>query len=229
MIVGEVFDWLTTAANWTGEGGLIDRIGQHLRFTLIAVFGAALVAIPVGLAVGHTGRGGTVVVGIANAMRALPTLGVITLLSLQFGVLRIGPVLFGLALLALPPILAGAYAGVQAVDRSVVDAAEGVGMTRWQRLWQVEVPTASPLLFGGVRSAVLQVVATTTVAAFVGLGGLGRPLLDGQRVNDYPQVAGAAIVVAVLALLLDVLLAVVQRLVVPRGLRVAATTTYKPG
>jgi osmoprotectant transport system permease protein len=227
MIVGEVFDWLTTAANWTGEGGLIDRIGQHLRFTLIAVFGAALVAIPVGLAVGHTGRGGTVVVGIANAMRALPTLGVITLLSLQFGVLRSGPVLFGLALLALPPILAGAYAGVQAVDRSVIDAAEGVGMTRWQRLWQVEVPTASPLLFGGVRSAVLQVVATTTVAAFVGLGGLGRPLLDGQRVNDYPQVAGAAIVVAALALLLDVLLAVVQRLVVPRGLRVAVAA-HKP-
>jgi osmoprotectant transport system permease protein len=155
MIFGEVFGWLTTAANWTGDGGLLQRIVEHLRYTLIAVLGAALVAIPAGLAVGHTGRGSTVVVGLANAMRALPTLGVITLLSLQLGVLRTEPVLFGLALLALPPILAGAYAGVQAVDRSVVDAAAGVGMTSWQRLWQVEVPTAAPLLFGGLRGAVL--------------------------------------------------------------------------
>jgi osmoprotectant transport system permease protein len=227
MIFADVFGWLTTAANWTGDGGLLQRIVEHLRYTLIAVIGAALVAIPVGLAVGHTGRGGTVVVGVANAMRALPTLGVITLLSLQLGVLRESPVLFGLALLALPPILAGAYAGVQAVDRAIVDAAAGVGMTSWQRLWQVEVPTAMPLLLGGVRGAVLQVVATTTVAAFVGLGGLGRPLIDGQRVTDYPQVAGAALVVAALAVLLDLVLAALQRLVVPRGLRLATRAAQK--
>jgi osmoprotectant transport system permease protein len=229
MIFGEVFGWLTTAANWTGDGGLLQRIVEHLRYTVIAVVGAALVAIPAGLAVGHTGRGGTVVVGIANAMRALPTLGVITLLSLQLGVLREGPVLLGLGLLAVPPVLAGAYAGVQSVDRSVVDAAAGVGMTSWQRLWRVEVPTAMPLLLGGVRGAVLQVVATTTVAAFVGLGGLGRPLIDGQRVTDYPRVAGAALVVAALAVMLDLLLAVLQRLVVPRGLRLAARTAHKAG
>lgn len=229
MIFGEVFDWLTTAANWTGDGGLLQRIAEHLRYTLIAVFGAALVAIPVGLAVGHTGRGSTVIVGLANGMRALPTLGVITLLSLQLGVLRVGPVLFGLGLLALPPILAGAYAGVQAVDRNVVDAADGVGMTSWQRLWRVEVPIATPLLLGGLRGAVLQVVATTTVAAFVGLGGLGRPLIDGQRVADYPQVAGAALVVAALAVLLDLLLAGLQRLVVPRGLSLATRTAQRAG
>jgi osmoprotectant transport system permease protein len=229
MIFGEVFGWLTTAANWTGDGGLLQRIAEHLRYTLIAVFGATLVAIPVGLAVGHTGRGGTVIVGLANAMRALPTLGVITLLSLQLGVLRTGPVLFGLGLLALPPILAGAYAGVQAVERDVVDAADGVGMTSWQRLWRVEVPIASPMLLGGLRGAVLQVVATTTVAAFVGLGGLGRPLIDGQRVADYPRVAGAALVVAALAVLLDLLLAGLQRLVVPRGLWLATRTAQRAG
>ncbi|HET8641262.1 MAG TPA: ABC transporter permease subunit [Pseudonocardiaceae bacterium] len=229
MIFGDVFAWLTTAANWTGDGGLLQRIGEHLWYTLVALAGAALVAVPAGLAVGHTGRGVTAAVGFANAMRALPTLGVITLLSLQLGVLRTGPVLFGLALLAVPPILAGAYAGVQSVDRSVLDASAGVGMTRWQQLWQVEVPTAMPLLLGGLRGAVLQVVATTTVAAFVGLGGLGRPLLDGQRVTDYPQVAGAALVVAALAVLLDVLLAGVQRLIVPRGLRVTARTAHRPG
>jgi osmoprotectant transport system permease protein len=229
MIFGEVLGWLTTAANWTGDGGLLQRIVEHLRYTLIAVFGAALVAIPVGLAVGHTGRGGTVIVGLANAMRALPTLGVITLLSLQLGVLRTEPVLFGLGLLAVPPILAGAYAGVQAVERDVVDAAAGVGMTSFQRLWRVEVPIATPLLLGGLRGAVLQVVATTTVAAFVGLGGLGRPLIDGQRVTDYPRVAGAALVVAALAVLLDLLLSGLQRLVVPRGLWLAARTAQKAG
>ena len=229
MIFSAVFEWLTTAANWTEDGGLLQRILEHLRYTLIAVLGAALIAVPVGLAVGHTGRGGTVVVGFANAMRALPTLGVITLLSLQLGILRTAPVLLGLGLLAVPPILAGAYAGVQAVDRSVTDAAAGVGMTSWQRLWQVEVPTAMPLLLGGLRGAVLQVVATTTVAAFVGLGGLGRPLLDGQRVTDYPRVAGAALIVAGLAVVLDLTLAGLQRLLVPRGLRLATKAVHRVG
>lgn len=221
MILGELTTWLTDPANWTGTGGLLQRIGEHLRYTVLAVLGAAALAVPLGLAVGHTGRGGTLVVGLANAMRALPTLGVITLLSLLLGVLKVGPVLLGLGLLAVPPILAGAYAGVQSVDRSVVDAAAGVGMTSWQRLSKVEVPIAMPLLLGGLRGAVLQVVATATVAAYVGLGGLGRPLLDGLRVTDYPQVAGAAVVVAGLAVLLDLMLAAVQRAMVPRGLRLA--------
>ncbi|MGH3947533.1 MAG: ABC transporter permease [Pseudonocardiaceae bacterium] len=223
MIV-QVIEWLTAAANWTGNGGLARRIVEHLGYTLIAVAGAALLALPLGLWIGHTGRGGTVVVGFANAMRALPTLGVITLLSLQMGVLRVEPVLLGLMVLAVPPILAGTYAGVQSVDRGMVDAAAGIGMTSWQRLWKVEVPTSLPLLLGGLRSAVLQVVATAAVAAYVGLGGLGRPMLDGLRVTDYPRVAGAAITVAILAVLLDLLLAGFQRLVVPRGLRLAAKT-----
>ena len=224
MIFSELADWLTDPANWTGHGGLLHRVAEHLRYTVIAVLGAAVVAVPLGLAVGHSGRGGTVVVGLANAMRALPTLGVITLLSLQLGILRVGPVLLGLGILAVPPILAGSYAGVQSVDRAVVDAAAGVGMTSWQRLWRVEVPIAMPLLLGGLRGAVLQVVATGTVAAYVGLGGLGRPLLDGLRVTDYPRVAGAAVVVAVLAVLLDLVLAAVQRQIVPRGLRLASRT-----
>lgn len=223
-MIADVVGWLADPAHWTGQGGLLQRIGEHLSYTVVAVLGAAAVAVPLGLAVGHTGRGATVVVGMANALRALPTLGVITLLSLQLGILREGPVLLGLALLAVPPILAGAYAGVQSVDRAVVDAAAGVGMTSWQRLWRVEVPLALPLLLGGLRGAVLQVVATATVAAYVGLGGLGRPLLDGLRVTDYPRVAGAALVVAALAVLLDLVLAPLQRVVVPRGLRSTGTT-----
>lgn len=228
-MIGSVLGWLTDGGNWRGYDGLLGRIGQHLRYTLVAVLGAAVVAVPLGLAVGHTGRGGTVAVGFANAMRALPTLGVITLLSVQLGILKVGPVLLGLGILAVPPILAGAYAGVQSVDRAVVDAAAGIGMTSWQRLWKVEVPLAMPLLLGGLRGAVLQVVATATVAAYVGLGGLGRPLLDGLRVTDYPRVAGAAVVVAVLAVLLDLVLAAAQRQVVPRGLRLASQTVGRAG
>jgi osmoprotectant transport system permease protein len=228
-VIGSVLGWLTDGGNWRGYDGLLGRIGQHLRYTLVAVLGAAVVAVPLGLAVGHTGRGGTVAVGFANAMRALPTLGVITLLSVQLGILKVGPVLLGLGILAVPPILAGAYAGVQSVDRAVVDAAAGIGMTSWQRLWKVEVPLAMPLLLGGLRGAVLQVVATATVAAYVGLGGLGRPLLDGLRVTDYPRVAGAAVVVAVLAVLLDLVLAAAQRQVVPRGLRLASQTVGRAG
>lgn len=227
MIFGQVFEWLGDGSNWTGSDGLLRRLVEHLRYTVLAVLGAAVVAIPLGLVIGHTGRGGTVAVGVANAMRALPTLGVITLLSLQLGILKEYPVLLGLGILAVPPILAGAYAGVQSVDRAVVDAAAGVGMTSAQRLWRVEVPLAMPLLLGGVRGAVLQVVATATVAAYVGLGGLGRPLLDGLRVTDYPRVAGAAVVVAALAVALDLLLSVAQRRIVPRGLRLAAATAAK--
>jgi osmoprotectant transport system permease protein len=224
VIYLEVWRWLTDPANWTGDGGLLQRVVEHLRYTVIAVLGAAVVAVPLGLAIGHTGRGGTVAVGLANAMRALPTLGVVTLLSLLLGILQVGPVLLGLGVLAVPPILAGAYAGVQSVDRSVVDAAAGVGMTSWQRLWRVEVPIATPLLLGGLRGAVLQVVATATVAAYVGLGGLGRPLLDGLRVTDYPRVAGAAVVVALLAVLLDVALSAASRHLVPHGLPVSSRT-----
>ncbi|MGH3520794.1 MAG: ABC transporter permease [Haloechinothrix sp.] len=223
-MIGDVFEWLAAAENWSGPDGLTRRILEHLWYTLIAVLGAATLALPLGMWVGHTGRGGTVVVGFANAMRALPTLGVITLLSLQMGVLRTEPVLLGLMVLAVPPILAGTYAGVQSVEQGTVDAASGVGMTSWQRLWKVEVPTATPLILGGLRGSVLQVLATATVAAYVGLGGLGRPMLDGLRVTDYPRVAGAAITVALLAVALDLLLAGVQRLVVPRGLRLAAKT-----
>lgn len=223
-MIGDVVQWLLTAEHWTGSDGLLYRVAQHVGYTLLAVLGACVIALPAGIWIGHTGRGGTLVIAFANAVRALPTLGLVTLFSLQMGVLRTEPVLLALILLAIPPVLAGAYAGVQSADRSMVDAASGVGMTRMQRLNKVEIPTALPLLIGGIRSAVLQVVATAVVAAYVGLGGLGRPLLDGLRVTDYPRVASAAIMVAALAIVLDQLLALVGRLVVPKGLRVTAAT-----
>lgn len=217
-----LLSWLTDPANWSGPDGVPVRVGEHIYYTVLAVFLASLVAVPLGLLIGHTGRGGVGLVGMANAMRALPTLGLVTFLFLLLN--SSGPAtVVALVILAVPPVLAGAYAGVQSVDRGVVDAAVGMGMTPAQRLLQVELPGALPLLLGGVRGAVLQVVATTTVAAYVGLGGLGRPLLDGlQRgPGGYPEMFAGALLTAALAVLLDLMLAGAQRAVVPRGVRLA--------
>ncbi|WP_367138850.1 ABC transporter permease [Saccharothrix sp. HUAS TT1] len=217
----DALSWLLDPVNWSGGKSIPVRVGVHLLYCLGAVLGAAVIAVPLGLYVGHTGRGGVVLVGGSNALRALPTLGLVTFLYLVAGGGTTG-VLIGLVVLAVPPILAGAYAGIQDVDRGVVDAARGMGMTGAQRLWQVEVPNALPLLVGGLRNAMLQVVATASVAAYVGIETLGRPLLDGLRVLDYGQFVGGAILIALLAVVLDVVLAGVGRLVVPAGLRLSA-------
>jgi osmoprotectant transport system permease protein len=167
-------------------------------------------------------------VGLANAMRALPTLGLLTFLFLLFRSQGLSTVVT-LVVLTVPPVLAGAYAGVQSVEAAVVDAARGMGMTPAQRLFQVELPGALPLLLGGLRSAVLQVVATTTVAAYLGLGGLGRLLLDGLRSGDYPQMVAGALLTAGLAVVLDLLLAGVQRVAVPTGVTLTSAAAATSG
>ncbi|MGQ0773662.1 MAG: ABC transporter permease [Pseudonocardiales bacterium] len=221
MIFSQVLAWLADSAHWRGPGGVPVRVAEHLYYTVVTVLVAAGIAVPLGLVVGHTGRGGVVLVGLANAMRALPTLGLLTFLFLLLRSQGTSTLL-ALVVLAVPPVLAGSYAGVQSVERDVVDAARGMGLTSAQRLWQVELPGALPLLLGGVRSATLQVVATTTVAAYIGLGGLGRLLLDGLRSGDYPQMVAGALLTAFLALLLDLLLAGLARFVVPTGVRLSA-------
>lgn len=221
MIFSQVLGWFTDPAHWQGPGGVPVRIAEHLYYTVVAVLIASVIAVPLGLLVGHTARGGVVLVGLANAMRALPTLGLLTFLFLLLRSQGLSA-LVALVVLAVPPVMAGSYAGVRSVEAAVVDAARGMGMTSAQRLWQVELPGAVALLFGGVRSAVLQVIATATVAAYVGLGGLGRLLLDGLRSTDYAQMAAGALLVAGLAVALDLLLAGVTRLAVPTGVRLAA-------
>ncbi|GAB3684739.1 ABC transporter permease subunit [Saccharopolyspora tripterygii] len=221
MIFSELIAWLGDPAHWSGPEGIPAQTLLHLYYCVLSVLVAALVAIPLGVYIGHTGRGSVLVVGFSNAMRALPTLGVVTLLVLGFG-LGVAPALAGLVILAIPAILSGAYAGVRNAPADAVDAARGMGMRPIQVLWQVELPTALPLVLGGIRSAMLQVVATAAVAAYVGLGGLGRILLDGLKVSDYAQMASAAVIIAVLAVVLDLALAGLTRLVVPRGLVMAA-------
>jgi osmoprotectant transport system permease protein len=195
----QALHYLFTAENWAGPVGLAARTLEHLEYTAAAVAVSALIAIPLGLIVGHTGRGTLLVVSLVNALRALPTLGVLLLAVLLWG-LGLVPPIVALMLLGIPPVLAGTYAGVAAVDRTVVDAARSMGM-------RVEVPNALPLIMAGLRTATLQVVATATVAAYASLGGLGRYLIDGIKVRQFHIALVGALMVAALALILDGVLA----------------------
>lgn len=220
--------WLADAANWQGSRSIGVRIGEHLFYTVLAVLGGALVAVPLGWLIGHTGRGREIAVGISGAARALPSFGLLFLFVMLAGVLLRGPsTILVLVLLAIPPILAGAYAGIEAIDRRVVDAARAMGMTEWQILSRVEIPLGLPLLLGGLRSGTLQVVATAVLAAFVNLGGLGLPIVEGIALRDYDRMLGAAMLIIALALLLDALFALLDRFAVPRGVREGRVTDVR--
>jgi osmoprotectant transport system permease protein len=216
-VVNEVIAWLTDPAQWSGSDGIPVRTLQHLWYSLLATAIAAAVALPIGVLIGHTGRGAVIAVNLTNLGRAIPSLGIIILTFTIFG-FGIAPILVTLFALAIPPIVTNSYIGVRSVDRDVREAAEGMGMRGRQVLWQVELPVAMPLIMAGIRTSAVQVVATATLAAFVGLGGLGRYLIDGLSQRDLAQVVGGAILVAVLSLLTELALGRVQTLVVSRGL-----------
>ncbi|MGH2815979.1 MAG: ABC transporter permease [Actinomycetota bacterium] len=216
-VVNEVIAWLTDPAQWSGPDGIPVRTLQHLWYSLLATGIAAAIALPIGVFIGHTGRGAVFAVNLTNLGRAIPTLGIIILVFILAG-FGIVPVLVALTALAVPPIVTNSYVGVRSVDPEVREAAEGMGMRGRQVLWKVELPVAMPLIMAGIRTSTVQVVATATLAAYVGLGGLGRYLIDGFSQRDLPQVVGGAILVAVLALLIELALGRLQTLVVSRGL-----------
>lgn len=206
----QAFAWLTDPANHGGAGGIGARSLEHIAYTLIATGAAAVVGIPLGYWIGHTGRGRELVVGATGAARALPTLGVLTLIALLTGVGVFAP-LVALSILAIPSILAGAYAGVDAIDPATLDAARAIGMSEWQVLGKVEIPLGLPQLLGGLRSATLQVVATATLVAYVGGGGLGRFLFLGLKTQDYPQMLAASLLVVAIAVIGEVLFEIAVR------------------
>lgn len=221
-LIVDAWAWIIAPEQWSGSYALPVLLLQQLGYTFAAVGIAALIAVPAGWAIGHTGRGREVAVAISGAARAIPSFGLLILLVLVLGVTRRPEAaLITFVLLAIPSLLAGAYTGLQAIERSTIDAARAVGMTRWQVLWRVEVPLGLPLLMGGLRTATLQVVATVTIAAYVNLGGLGWPIIQGIPLGRFDQVLAGAVLVAALALILDGLLALAQRAAVPRGLRTA--------
>ncbi len=227
-MIGNVFSWLTDSSHWTDtalDTGILTQLLAHVRFSLIALAIASVIALPLGLFIGHTRRA-TSLVAAANALRSLPSVGLLVLLTVMIAPHFQGrtdtgyviPTEIVLVLLAIPPILSNTYAGVDNVSPAVTDAAKGMGMSGRQVLFRVELPCSLPLIFSGIRSATLQVIATATIASFVPLGGLGRFIYDGLQQQDYPQMIGGGVLVAVLALTADLLLALIQRYAVSPGI-----------
>ena len=215
----DALGYLTDASNWAGPAGLGVRAAQHLGYTALAVAATALIAVPLGLWVGHTKRGASAVLSAAGALRALPALGMLTFLAvvLPFGVtVPLVPAVITLVLLGVAPLLTGIVAGFDAVDEQVVLSARAAGYSEWHILTRVELPLGAPVMVGGLRSCVVQILATATVLAYIGLGGLGRLLIDGLSVQDYPRMVAGALAVTALALVTDVALAAVQRVARPR-------------
>jgi osmoprotectant transport system permease protein len=218
-------------ANWTGSAGVLHRLEQHLALTGVAVALAALLALPLGLALGHLGRGGTLAINLTNVGRAIPTFAVLTLLTLSPVGIGNTSTVIALVLFALPPLVTNSYIGITEVDRDVRDAARGMGMSGPQVFRRVELPLALPLVMAGVRIATVQVVATATIAALVGSGGLGRLVTDGLSSHNQGELLTGAVVVAALALVVETALAGVQRALDPmrragsRGLGGAAAVT----
>ncbi|MEU7228183.1 ABC transporter permease [Streptomyces chrestomyceticus] len=211
--LADVWTWLATGANWAGENGIWHRLTEHLLLTVGCLLAACLIALPVAVTLGHLGRGGALAVNLANVGRAVPTFAVLVLLLLTpLGRHGDWPTFVALVLFALPPLLTNAYVGMREVDRDVVEAARGMGMSGGQLVRRVEVPLALPLVLTGVRIAAVQLVATATLAALVGGGGLGRIITAGFNLASTPQVVAGAVIVAGFALLMEVLFEVVQRL-----------------
>jgi osmoprotectant transport system permease protein len=218
----EAFAWIADPAHLTGPNGIPTRLVQHLAISLVVLVIASVIAIPLGYLIGHTGRGRSLAVSLTGGFRALPTLGLLIILALWLGIGVEAPVI-ALVVLAVPPILAGAYSGFEAIDRRTIDSARAVGMTERQIVGKVEVPLGLPLLIGGLRSAALQVIATATLADYVGAGGLGRFIFVGLKSNDYPQMLAGSVLVIALALLSEGIFAIIQKLVVPRGVSAGAS------
>ncbi|WP_251096009.1 ABC transporter permease subunit [Streptomyces sp. Caat 7-52] len=207
------WDWLTDPAHWPGEDGIRHRLLQHLVLTVVCLLLSCLIALPVALVLGHLGKGGALAVNISNVGRAVPTFAVLVLLLLTpVGRWAEGPTVVALVLFAVPPLLTNAYVGMREVDRGVVQAARGMGMTGRQLLFRVELPLSLPLLLNGVRIAAVQLVATATIAALAGGGGLGRIITAGFNLASTPMVVAGALLVAVFALLVEAAFEVAERL-----------------
>ncbi|MFC5930173.1 ABC transporter permease [Cryobacterium melibiosiphilum] len=215
-LFAQAVQWILDPLNYVGVNAIPLRVFEHLAFTLVTLVIASAIAIPIGFFIGHTGRGRGLAVSVAGAFRAIPTLGLLTLVALWIGI-GLGAPFVALTILAIPPILAGAYTGFEAIDRRTVDAARAVGMSEGQIVRGVEVPLGLPLLIGGIRSAALQVVATATLAAYIADIGLGRYLFTGLKTRDHAEMLGGSILVILLALALEGIFATIQRFVVPRG------------
>jgi osmoprotectant transport system permease protein len=231
--VGDVVSWFADGDNWQGRSGVPTRLVEHLRYSVSAVVGAAVVTVPLAAWLGHKRRFGLLAVNVANIGQTLPSFAVLVLFVqlLAFRELPFaGPLALFLAmvLLAVPPLFVNTYTGVAQVDDALRESARGMGMTSMQRLLRVEIPVAAPVLVTGLRIAFVQVVATATLGAYLGVGGLGRYIIDGYAVRDYARVFAGAVLVAALALLADQVLGLLKRRLPGARQRASARASMRP-
>jgi osmoprotectant transport system permease protein len=215
--LGQVWDWFTSSKQWHGEFGIPHRLFEHVQLSAVSVLAALVLAIPIGVALGHVRRGGNAAVIVANLGRAIPSFGILVLMVTVLGI-GAGPTFVALVLLAVPPMLTNAYVAVHGVDPDAVEAARAAGMTPRQVLWKVEIPLATGLMFAGIRTGAVYVVATATLAALAGGGGLGDVIVNQASYGTAGVIAGA-LFVTVLAFLVEGVFALIQRLVTPKALR----------
>jgi osmoprotectant transport system permease protein len=217
-LINDIRAFFANPSFHSGYNSIWNRLAEHCLYTLIALLCAIAIALPLAFVTGHTGRGDAPVAALAAVGRAMPSLGLLVLLAVKLG-LNFSAALIPLVALAVPPILLTTHEGLRAVDRSVVDAARGMGMSPLQVLFRVEVPSAMPLIISGLRSAAVQIVSTATIAALISFGGFGRYVVDGFSEFDYNQVAGGAFLVSSLSIFTLLLFALLSRLLVSPGLR----------
>lgn len=230
----DLIGWLMDPAHWSGADGIPSRLIEHLEISGASVLVALLIGFPIGLWIGHTGRGATAAINIANVGRAIPSyalMGIILPISLavnnDLGLWLI-PTFLAMTALAIPPILVNTYAGLREVDRELIEAARGMGLTERQILARVELPLAVPVVVGGIRTSTLQVIATATIGAWFGGPALGHYIYFGLLNQDYGEMAAGAVLVAALAIGADLVLGGVQRILTPRSLRGAARRPEPP-
>ncbi|HYM49721.1 MAG TPA: ABC transporter permease [Candidatus Limnocylindrales bacterium] len=216
--------WFLDGAHWHGTDGVPNRLSEHLLMSGVSVLAAAIVALPIGIGLGHRGRGGFVAINVSNVGRAIPSFGLLVIALQVFGI-GAKPAFVALFALAIPPMMTNSYVGITQVDPDVREAARGMGMRERAILFRVEIPLALPLIMAGLRTSAVQVVATATLAALVAWGGLGRYIVDGLAQRDFVQVFCGAVLVAVLSIIVELALAGLQRLALPRGLRLTQTTS----
>ena len=215
--LSHVVTWFTMGSHWHGSNGIPHRVFEHVVMSAAAVSAAVVVAIPPSLVLGHLRRFGAVAINFSNAGRAVPSFAVLVLAAQVIGI-GAEPAFIALFVLAIPPLVTNSYVGMADVDAEISESAKGMGMTGWQSVWRVELPVALPVVLAGVRTAAVQVVATATLAALVAWGGLGRYIIDGLAQRDFVQVFAGAVLVALLSVLTELSLALVQRFTVSAGL-----------
>lgn len=225
-ILADTLAWLTDPTHWSGPNGIPLRLLEHAALSAASLGIALAIALPVGLWIGHTGRWVSVAVNSANLWRALPSLAVIAIvlpitaaLDPQAG-FKLYPTAVAMVVLGVPPILVNTYAGIHGVDRDLVEAGRGQGMSETQVLARVELPLAIGVLITGIRSGAVQIVATATLGAVFGFGGLGRYLVDGVAQRDTGQIFGGVILVGGLVIGTELLFVAIQRGLAPRGTRI---------